>query len=281
MNDTDEWFEIERLSDHSYRITEGSMFGTYLVAGDERALQIDAGGGFGNLRGAVESLVDVPVSLLITHAHWDHLGSAHQFSGDALINGRERTDDGQVPLDIVTDDFGYGPDQFIADWRGAGRSFPDGFDADAFEIPTTTGVEAVEDGDVIDLGGRELELLHVPGHSPGQTAALDREDGVLYGADVIHNDHGLYIHFVGCDLHDYIETFERLRELREEGAFDTMYIAHARELAGEELDIIDEYIEGLRAIVADDLDYELTDDQPQARRYEIGGRPVLTKPDVS
>lgn len=280
MNDTDDWYEIDRLSDHSYRIAEGVMFGTYLVVGEERALQMDAGGGFGDLRSTVEGLVDVPVTLLVTHAHWDHLGSAHQFSGDALVNDRERTADGEVPLDIVTDDFGYGPEEFVADWRGAGRSFPDGFDEESFEIPTVTGVDAVGDGETIDLGGRELEFLHVPGHSPGQTAVLDRADGVLYGADVIHNDHGLYVHFEGCDLEDYVETFERLRDLRDEGAFDTMYIAHARPLSGDELDIIDDYIEGLRAILAGDLDYELTDDHPQARRYEIGGRPVLTKPDV-
>jgi glyoxylase-like metal-dependent hydrolase (beta-lactamase superfamily II) len=279
MNATDDWYEVEALTDHSYRIAEGSMFNTYLVVGEKRALQIDAGGGFGDLRGLVEGLVDVPVRLLLSHSHWDHIGAAHRFD-DVLIDGTERHPDGRVTTDVVTDDFGYSPADFVADWRGAGRSFPDGVDVEGFEIPPIEGVEAVSPGDRIDLGGRTLELVGVPGHSPGQLAALDREDGVLYGADVLHNGYGLYIHFEGCDIEEYVTTLERVIDLRDEGAFDTLYLAHARPLSGDDLDILDDYLAGLRAVLAGDLEYEMTEEHPRARRYEVAGNPVLTKPEL-
>lgn len=279
MNATDDWYEIESLTDHSWRLAEGVLFGTYLVEGADRALLIDAGGGAGDLRSTVESLVDVPVTLLLTHSHWDHIGAAHQFD-DVRIHPRERTDDGRVTTDVVTDDFGYGPGDWIDDWRGAGREFPDGFDPDGFTVEPATGVEPVEPGETIDLGGRALELVHVPGHSPGQLAALDRDDGVLYGGDVLHNEHALYVHFEGCDLRSYVDTFARLRDLRDGGAFDTLYVSHAAPLSGDELSLLDEFHEGLEEILAGEREGDLVDDYPPARRYEVAGKDVLTKPDA-
>ena len=279
MNATDDWYDIDQLTDHSYRLTEGGLFGTFLVSGEERALQVDAGGGFGDLRGTVDGLVDVPVTLLLSHSHWDHMGAAHQFE-NVRIHDRERTADGQVTTDVVTNDFGYGPEDFIADWQATGQSFPDRFDAEAFEIPPATGVGPAEPGETVDLGGRELELVGVPGHSPGQLAVLDRADGVLYGADVLHREHDLYIHFDGCDIHEYVETLQRVRDLRDEGAFDTLHVSHAHTLSGEDLDLIDDLLAGLEAVLDGDLDYELTEEEPQARRYEVAGHAVLTKPDV-
>ncbi|MFB6107582.1 MAG: MBL fold metallo-hydrolase [Haloplanus sp.] len=277
MNATDDWYEVEQLTDHSWRIAEGVLFGTYLIEGEDRALLIDAGGGAGDLRAMVESLVDVPVTLLLSHSHWDHVGSAHQFD-DVRVHPVERTPDGGV--NGITKGFGYGPADWIADWREAGRAFPDDFDPDSFEIPPITGVEAIEPGTTVDLGGRTLELVHVPGHSPGQLAALDREDGVLYGGDVLHNGHGLYIHFEGCDAADYLDTLANLRELRDAGAFDTLYVSHAAPVAGEDLSLLDEYYEALRAILAGEREGERVDDNPPTVRHEVAGNDVLVKPGV-
>lgn len=279
MNDTDEWYEIERIDDDSWEIREGTMFGMYLLAGEERALLVDAGCGAGDLRGTVSELVDVPVTLLLSHSHWDHIGAAAQFD-DVRIHDRERTDDGRVTTDAVTDDFGYGPDDWIADWREAGRSFPDGFDPGTFEIEPARGVEAAEPGETVDLGGRRLELLHVPGHSPGQLAVLDREAATLYGGDVLHADHDLYIHFEGCDVRAYRETLDRLVDLYDDDTFETLYVSHARPLSGGELSLLEELRDGLEAIIGGELDPEFVDDHPPANRYEIAGSDVLVSPDA-
>jgi len=279
MNATDDWYDVEQLTDHGWRIAEGVLFGSYLIEGTDRALLVDAGGGVGDLRGMVNELVDVPVTLLLSHSHWDHIGAAHQFD-DVCIHPLERTADGRVTTDVVTDDFGYGPGDWVSDWRAAGRAFPDGFDPDGFAIEPVTDVEAVEPGDTIDLGGRTLELHHVPGHSPGQLAALDRADGVLYGGDVLHREHGLYVHFDGCDLAAYRDTLARLCELRETGAFDTLHVSHADSLSGEELDLLDAFREGLEEILAGEREGERVDEYPPAIRYEIAGKDVLTKPDA-
>ena len=274
MNATDDWYDVVEISDSAWRVAEGVIFGSYLLEGDDRALLIDAGAGVGDLRTTVEGLVDVPVTLLLSHSHWDHVGNGAQF--DDVVADAAEHDDGRV----VAGGLGYGPEQWVEDWKAAGEEFPDGFDPETFEIEPLSGVETVSPGETIDLGGRELELVAVPGHSPGQLAVLDREAGNLYGSDVIHNGYGLYVHFEGCDVREYVDTFETLIELRDSGVFETLYLSHARPLSGEDLSLLDSFRDGLEAILADELDYERVDDGHPARRYEIAGKDVLTKPDV-
>lgn len=274
MNSTDDWYDVEAIGDGSYRIAEGVIFGSYLLVGDERALLIDAGAGVGDLRGLIDGMVDVPVTLLASHAHWDHVGNAAQFD-DVVADERERDGDRLVPSGLA-----YGPADWVADWKAAGNSFPDGFDPGTFDVEPTTGVGTVSPGETIDLGRRELELFHVPGHSPGQLAVLDREAAALYGADVVHNDHGLYVHFEGCDVRDYVDTFDRLIELREDGGFETLYLSHARALAGDDLSLLEAFRDGLEAALDGELDYEPIDEGVPAREYEIAGKTVLTKPDI-
>lgn len=131
--------------------------------------------------------------MFLTHSHWDHIGTAHQFD-DVVINKRERTN-GKVTIDGLSPEFVARPTQFVVNWHDLGRSFPDGFDLDTYNIPPTDGVGVVEHGDMLSVGDRQLELLSIPGHSPGQLVALDHETGVLYGADAIGIDRSLYAHF--------------------------------------------------------------------------------------
>jgi glyoxylase-like metal-dependent hydrolase (beta-lactamase superfamily II) len=278
MNATDDWYEVDALSADDHRITEGRIFGSFLLAGEERALLLDAGAGIGDLEGLATDLVDVPVTLLVTHAHWDHIGAAAQFDS-VVADERELDEQGRVSSADLGDGGGYGPADFVADWREAGGDFPDGFDPGGFELEPAEDPDTVAPGETLDLGGRTVELVGLPGHSPGQLGVLDREAGVLYGADVLHREHGLYIHFRGCDIHDYVDTFEYLRSLRDEGAFDELHVSHASPITGGDLSVLDDYREGLHAILDDDLEYEMAEDGA-ARQYEVAGAPVLTKPDV-
>lgn len=279
MNDTDDWFDVRELSDRTWRVSEATYFNDYLVAGEDRALLLDASVGVGDLRAMVDDLVDVPVTLLLTHSHWDHVGAATQFD-DVRIHEAERPPDGTVRWDYVADTFHVHPDEWLDSFREGGGQFPDGFDPDAHEIRPVPDVSVASAGETVDLGGRELEVLHLPGHSPGQLGALDRERGDLYGGDVLHLRRDLYAHFDGCDLRAYADTFAHLRDLYDEGAFDTLYTAHNRPVSGEELSLLDDYHAGLRAILAGELSSRPNDGRPPGRVYEVAGHEVVTRPDV-
>lgn len=279
MNATDDWYEVRRLAEHARAIREAD-YRTYLVTGDDRALLVDAGIGVGDLRALVDSLVAVPVTLLLTHSHWDHVGAAAQFD-DVRIHERERGADGRVGIDTLSDEFVQRPAQFVERWREEGGAFPDGFDPEAYAIEPATGVGAVADGDTLDLGGRTLEVVHLPGHSPGHVGALDRDAGVLYGGDVVHGDRDLYVHFADCDLREYAATFDRLVDLHEAGAFDTLLTGHCPPIEGDDLALLAGLRNGLREILAGERDHERVETVwGPAHRFEIGESTVLTKPSV-
>lgn len=280
MADTDDWFEVDRINDDTWRIGEAAVFNDYLFVGDERALVLDGSVGVGDLRTVVDDLVDVPVEMIPTHTHWDHIGCAHQFE-DVRVHPIERTPDGGIDPYYVAEEFNFGPEDWLREFPAAGGEFPDGFDHEAFEIAPVDTVGTVEGGDVIDLGGRELELFHLPGHCPGQLGALDRGRGDLYAGDVLHLEHDLFLHFDGCDLEDNVASYGRIRDMKAEGVFDTLYTAHNRPLEGEDLSLIDEYHEAQQAILADELDWEHNDEHPPGRVYTVAGNEIITKPDVT
>ena len=73
-------FRSEKVTEHIIRIEDGTDVCEYLITGEERALLIDTGYGIGDLRGYVESLSPLPLSVYITHGHVDHASGAGQFS---------------------------------------------------------------------------------------------------------------------------------------------------------------------------------------------------------
>jgi glyoxylase-like metal-dependent hydrolase (beta-lactamase superfamily II) len=276
MNATDDWYDVRATADGGLRIVEGGHYGQFLVPGRDRALLVDAGVGVGDLRRLVADRVDVPVTLLLTHAHWDLIGNAAQFD-DVRVHDAERAPGGGVAVDGPTDEFVHRPAEFAETWLAEGRSFPDDFDPETYEIPPVESARPVEGGDRIDLGDRTFEVLHTPGHSPGHLSLLDRDAGVLYGGDVVHLDAGLYAHFERSDLRALRETFARLVALWDDGAFDALHTSHNPTFAGPDLALLDRLRAGLDRILAGDADPALVETPwGPAHRYEFGGSPVLT-----
>ncbi len=278
MNATDDWYDVTRLTANSYHIDEGDGYGLFLVEGSDRSALIDAGIGVGDLRGLVEELVDTPITLVLTHTHWDHIGAAAQFD-DVLVGPEELPADGRVAIDSLTDEFTQRPAQFSSEWLDAGKAFPDPVDPAEYNIdPADAAPVPMESG--LDLGDRTLEFHALPGHSPGHLGVLDPEANVLYGGDIVHFDRGLYVMFADCDLEDYVESMERVRDLRDQGRFDVLATSHNDPISGEDLSLIDDLHDGLREIAAGTRAYEVVDSEwGDVRSYHIGDSEVLTRHD--
>ncbi len=144
----------------------------YLIKfGDESAL-VDAGCGgatdrlFANIKKCGSDPQRIKY-LLITHCHYDHTGGAAELKR-------------RIGLDIVAHEldapFLEAGDNRVtaADWYGAELE-PFGVDR-----------KLSGSGDDILLGGRKIEVLHAPGHSPGSVVYLAESDGqkVLFAQDV-------------------------------------------------------------------------------------------------
>ena len=131
----------------------------YLLEGNERALLIDTGWGAGNLRAHVERLTQKPVAAALTHGHLDHSGGCGEWESVLMLPGGE--------TDLYTC-----------------KNLP--FDASKLPHPDFRR-ELVKDGDVIDLGGRTVELLDISAHSNGSLAFLDRSGGLLFMGDELES----------------------------------------------------------------------------------------------
>jgi len=173
---------------------------SYLIIGRDRAALIDTGMGVGDLREAVRARTELPIIVLQSHAHNDHVGSAWQFDdvrinpieADALANGisAKRLENWFNPNELS------GP-------------LPPDFNPVGYAIPVVTPTGLLNDGDSIDLGDLTLEVFHVPGHSAGGLVFLDRANRNLYSTDVIYLQE-LYLMNPDSSVPVYVETLERL-----------------------------------------------------------------------
>jgi glyoxylase-like metal-dependent hydrolase (beta-lactamase superfamily II) len=208
---SDDWFRIYEAGPGVYSIVEPYQFQetiSHLIVGETRALLFDTGMGFLPLRAVVERLTNLPVTVLNSHTHFDHTGANAEFDSILAIDSDYTRanmagfDNSAVAGDIAPDAFCEGP--------------PVGMDVAKFTVKAWQATGYVKDGDVIDLGGRSLQVLHVPGHTPDATALLDADNGLLFTGDTYY-DAELWLFVPETNLDDYERSLARLAEL-EKGA---------------------------------------------------------------
>ena len=224
LRPADPWFAVEWLpgdtlrlwEPHVCRLLRANMF---LIAGRDRHLLVDAGMGVASLRAMLDPLIDRPVTLVVTHAHVDHVGSAAEFAGDILMHPAEsdllrEPPDWSLTFDTATEErkaalqaAGFPTDgSLIAALPRAG------FDPAAWAIEPAQTTGTLDEGDVIDLGDRAFTVLHLPGHTPGSIALLEEATGTLIGGDAIYD--GLIIDTLPeSDPRAYAATMRRLGTL--------------------------------------------------------------------
>lgn len=215
-----DWFRVSEPEPGVFVIEEplhDEQVASYLILGAERALLIDAGMGVADIRAVVEDLTSLPVTLLVSHAHFDHVGDAARFAGDAPILVHPLEADrlrAGTPSDRMR--------RFFAPGRLLGP-LPGGFDLDTAEIAGAEPSGFVRDGDRIDLGGRVLDVIHAPGHEEGLLALLDRANRLLFSTDVVYAGM-IYAHMARSDLSAYRDTMTRLAALAPD--IDAVYGSH-------------------------------------------------------
>lgn len=69
-------YRIRKIDAHTWQLEDPFRTYLYLIEGTERAVLIDAGNGFSGLKEVIASLTDKPVSVVLTHGHFDHTGCA-------------------------------------------------------------------------------------------------------------------------------------------------------------------------------------------------------------
>ena len=177
------YYQIEKL-DGYYRIGSAEAVFSYLVVGRQQAMLIDTGYGLGDLKAAVDSLTSLPLIIVNTHGHCDHVGGNARFDVPCYIH----------PLDMelarrhsapafrrenalrLSQSRNYETGEIF-------NALPEGFDPDAYAALGAGSLKSAREGMRFDLGGAELELVETPGHTAGGLSVLWLEKKLLFVGD--------------------------------------------------------------------------------------------------
>ena len=195
----DDWYAVEAIDDLTFAINEpqSSQYNTsYLIIGDERAIMFDAGSGerpagSQSMRAVAERYTTKPITLLLSHFHYDHIYDATAFDGVTLV------DHPDIRANITNGMFTIGPwESLDAQWH-------------SLKVDAMTA-----DGDEIDLGGRKLEVLNLPGHTTESVVLFDRSRNQVFAGDFVYRHLGGIIAFApGSNLEAYKTSSGRLLQL--------------------------------------------------------------------
>ncbi|MCJ7590763.1 MAG: MBL fold metallo-hydrolase [Woeseiaceae bacterium] len=201
---SDDWFEVYEVEPGIFAIYEPFQWQeviSYLIVGTESALLFDTGNGIGDIKAVVEQLTDEPVRVLNSHSHFDHIGGNYQFD-DVLSIATEFTlaRTGGIQSDEV---------RMEASPAALCKSLPVGVTEANHQTRPFSITETIAEGDVVDIGGRRLEVLHVPGHTDDSIALLDRDAGFLWSGDSFYEG-PIWLFFPETDLAAYQKSVAKL-----------------------------------------------------------------------
>ncbi len=200
------WFAVSAIADGVWAIGEPYQqheVSSFLIEGADRAVLIDTGTGAGDIRRLAESLTSRPISVINSHSHWDHIGGNWRFD-DIAIHALEAD---WLTKGVANDRL---RDEFLP--PAVTAPVPDGFNPHTFSIPPSTATTLFSGGEIVDLGGRSLKIVHAPGHSEGGIVLLDEANGILFATDVAYPA-PLYAFGSDANWGDYRATMRMLAEL--------------------------------------------------------------------
>ncbi len=206
IDQPDAWFDVYRIRPGVFAIYEPHQSEeviSYLVLGKNKGVLFDTGMGISSIRNVVDHLTKLPVSVINSHTHNDHVGDNWRFNDIyvmdtefARANAKGSRDDAQAE---------------IAPGEICGET-PAGFDFAAYATRPFHISHWLHDGDKIDLGGRSLQVIATPGHTPDSIALLDMDNRLLFTGDTFYPG-PIFLYRPETDLEAYLTSVEKLARL--------------------------------------------------------------------
>lgn len=233
-----DWFHVEALAPGVWQLTEPGHVCSWLVAGSRRAALIDTGCGIAPIRPVVESLTSLPVTVVNTHHHFDHVGGNAEFDAIAIHSlgapGLRTAPsaellhayrDHAVRMQAAYAAYASSDARYFHLLRAADqvRPLPPSVLRGSWRIAASEATEVLAEGDVVDLGNRGLRVLHTPGHSPDCISLELIGERFLFGGDTV-NTGPVYAQLPGSDPRQLAGSLERLADSA--GEWDRVLCSH-------------------------------------------------------
>jgi glyoxylase-like metal-dependent hydrolase (beta-lactamase superfamily II) len=203
---SDPWFEVYKPASGVFAIYEPHQAEeviSYLIVGKKRALLFDTGMGISDIKKVTAELTRLPIIVINSHTHDDHVGGNWEFetiygmdTDFTRKNARGSREDAQAEIT---------PDQICG-------ALPKGFDSKVYATRPWKITAYTHDGDRFDLGGRTLEVIATPGHTPDAISVIDRANGLLFTGDTYYPA-PIWLFRPETDFKAYAASISRLNAL--------------------------------------------------------------------
>lgn len=203
---SDPWFEVYKVAPAVFAIYEPHQSEeaiSFLIVGDRRAMLFDTGMGISDLRKVTAELTRLPIVVLNSHTHDDHVGNNWQFetiygmdTDSTRENARGSREDAQAEVT---------PDQICG-------HLPERFDPKTYTTRPWKIKSYIHDGERIYLGGRTLKIITIPGHTPDSISLFDSANGLLFTGDTYYPG-TIWLYRPETDLAAYGASIRRLAAL--------------------------------------------------------------------
>ena len=264
---------ITQLAPDTWQFTEkflGENVYCYLLAGEEKALLIDTAYGFTDIAGAVKELTSLPLIVVNTHGHFDHVTANYRF-GKTYLHEKDRelyqlhTQQSYLEkLFRIIVGGGIKAEAAVLIMRPKLKKMLD------HTVPETV---ALPDCGYFELGNRKVEIIETPGHTQGSISLLDTNNGWLFSGDTC-GDEGMLLHFPeATSAREFHDTIRKIEKLVDDGIVTRNYPSHQTSPAPlEKLKYYDRLLTRLEKA-------ELTDDEIKKGEVETGGIRIVISPD--
>lgn len=222
-----DWFKVYKVGTGVYAIAEPYNFQeiiSYLILGTEKALLFDTGMGLSSIASVVKELTDLPIVVLNSHTHYDHMGGNFEFDNIMAMN---------TPYTLNRAKNGISHDfvQHEVTTEAICLNHLSGVDTANYHIKPFNISRFIEDGSLINIGDRSLRVITVPGHTPDAIALLDEANAYLWTGDTFY-EAPIWLFDDETDLKVYQHSIAKLGRLA--GRLNTIFPAHNTPIAAPE-----------------------------------------------
>jgi len=205
----EDWYTVTKLTNDirlisELHITEFYRCNIWHIRGSDSDALIDSGMGVVSLREHVPVVSEKNTIAVASHTHFDHIGCHHEFENRCVHADEAELLANPTRSNTLADP--YVTDEIFTALP------PTPYQSQTYSVKSAPATRILHDGDSIDLGNRQLEVIHTPGHSPGGIALWERDTSTLFSGDIVY-DGPLIEDTYHANAKDYYSSMTRLIDM--------------------------------------------------------------------
>lgn len=207
---SEKWFTITKINNDTFAISElhhWEKVHSFLLVGKKIAFLIDTGLGIYSIKEKVREITDLPIKVITTHVHTDHIGNHHEFDNISVHHAEVEWMMNGIP--------GLSKDTIIKNLtKGITDKLPSSFDIRKHTVYTGLPNSILNDSDILDAGGRKIRIIHTPGHSPGHISILDLKYRFLFTGDLLYIDSPIYAFYPTTNPKLLLDSLKKISNIK-------------------------------------------------------------------